>query len=433
MSEELQNNEIKQTEATTEVDTSTVKVGEIVDHSGEIKEKVEETVEPAVEEAIEKTETENPEVTETIEEKSEEDTKDTDSVDEPETTEEKTEESKEEQVTEEEKTEEVTEEETKEEDKEEVTDEVEEIDIEQIKKELEELKAEKEEEARVKELVEVANHVEAEYDRVVKGINQALKETLEQYQIPTDKTIDELRKEDPAKAEIAQALIAQAKQALDFNTHQLSTMYKTKEQDVIFTKAERIFNRYELTPDQAGIAADTFIQIINAAGLQDLNEDLIAKVELSVAQARFKAPAVVTPPVVEAPVVTNEPEATVDEVKTESKVEPEAVAEPEKVDKKVDEGEHKEAEEKVEAEPPISEIKRGVAKQSPTRKVDLSGYKEGIEGGAKSAASPIDTENVLHKLASLPYRERQAFLKQNKTLVDKAMRDFNTKHQNKRR
>ena len=333
----------------------------------------------------------------------------------------------------EEKEEEKVEEPSEEEEQEEVAEEEdvkeeEEVDVEQLKKELAELKAEKEDEARERELVEVAQNVEVEYDRVVKGINEALRETLEQYQIPVDKSIQELEKEDPAKAQIARNLLVQAKQALDFNTQRLSNQYKSKEQDVIFTKAERLFNKYELSNEQAQVAAETFISILQASGLQDLKDDLAAKVELSVAQARFKVPTV-TPPV---ETVKEEP------VKEAPKVEAEAAVEPEKADENKPEEEASKAEEKPEEkapEAPAEEFKleRGVAKETVSRKVvnNLDDYKEGINGSSSveaSKASTVNKDNVLAKLAALPPKERQRFMKENFALVNAAMRDFNVKN-----
>lgn len=308
---------------------------------------------------------------------------------------------------------------------------VNEDDIEAIKKELAELKAEKEDEARERELVDVAQNVEVEYDRVVKGINEALRETLEQYQIPTDKTIQELEKEDPAKAQIARNLIAQAKQVLDYNTQMLSNEYRTKEQDVIFSKAERLFNKYEMTTEEQQIAAETFIQILHASGLQDLKEDLAAKVELSVAQAKFRVPAKTTEKVEQSKEVTEESQ----KVKTEPAVEPE------KADEKVNEEEVSKSEEKPEEKAPESpteefKLERGVAKKSVTKKVsnNLDAFKEGIDGTNSNAAaktSTVDVTNVLSKLAALPPKERQKFTKENFALINEAMRKFNIEHSRK--
>lgn len=308
-------------------------------------------------------------------------------------------------------------------------DEPSEDDLEAIKKELAELKAEREEEAKVKELVEVAQHVEVEYDKVVKRINEALRETLEQYQIPTDKTIQELEKEDPAKAQIARNLIAQAKQTLDYNTQMLSNEYKTKEQDVIFSKAERLFNKYEMTTEEQQVAAETFIQILHASGLQDLKEDLAAKVELSVAQAKFRVPQ---------KMVEKEPLVYPTEVQTKPTVELEKVDEikaKEEVSKPEEKPEEKLEKKLPEAPTEDFKLERGVAKESVARKVsnNLDAFKEGIDGANSSAAktSTVDVTNVLSKLAALPPKERQKFTKENFALINEAMRKFNIEHSRK--
>lgn len=411
--------------------------GEIVDHKVETSKEKEE-VTPEVQEPAKDSEqvvevsNEVVQDSEDAGEKSEQDSVDdkqaSDSSDDGDTKEVPQEEKNEEAVEdkEEEEKEHKEEEEQEEVAEEDVKEEEEEVDVEQLKKELAELKAEKEDEARERELVEVAQNVEVEYDRVVKGINEALRETLEQYQIPVDKSIQELEKEDPAKAQIARNLLVQAKQALDFNTQRLSNQYKSKEQDVIFTKAERLFNKYELSNEQAQVAAETFVSILQASGLQDLKDDLAAKVELSVAQARFKVPTV-TPPV---ETVKEEP------VKEAPKVEAEPATEPEKADENKPEEEASKPEEKAEEkapEAPAEEFKleRGVAKEAVSRKVvnNLDDYKEGINGSSSvEAAKAVNKDNVLAKLAALPPRERQRFMKENFALVNAAMRDFNVKN-----
>ncbi|MCI6738049.1 MAG: hypothetical protein MR593_08025 [Intestinibacter sp.] len=404
--------------------------GEIIDHKDEASKATEETVKE------ENPDAEVVEVSDEVVQDSEDaGEKQEESAEAPveEKEEEKVEEPSEEEKDSSEEKEALEEENKEEEHKEEVVEEEdvkeeEEVDVEQLKKELAELKAEKEDEARERELVEVAQNVEVEYDRVVKGINEALRETLEQYQIPVDKSIQELEKEDPAKAQIARNLLVQAKQALDFNTQRLSNQYKSKEQDVIFTKAERLFNKYELSNEQAQVAAETFVSILQASGLQDLKDDLAAKVELSVAQARFKVPTV-TPPV---ETVKEEP------VKEAPKVEAEPATEPEKADENKPEEEASKSEEKAEEkapEAPAEEFKleRGVAKEVVSRKAvnNLDDYKEGINGSSSveaSKASTVNKDNVLAKLAALPPRERQRFMKENFALVNAAMRDFNVKN-----
>lgn len=424
MNEQENNINNKQDEGKKDVITPE-QTGEIVEHKIETAPTGEEVKAEIPTPEVEQKSDEVSEKSEDVAEKSEEDKED--STEQPESSDKPADEDSDEVLQEDKQEQQEKQQEDEVEETKEVVDEVaqDEVDIEQIKKELEELKAEKEEEAKVKELVEVAQHVEVEYDRVVKGINEALRETLEQYNIPTDKTLQELTKEDPAKAEIARALIAQAKQALDFNTQQLSQVYKSKEQDVVFTKAERLFNKYDMTNEQAQVAAETFISIIQAAGLQDLDSDLQAKVELSVAQARFKVPTEATVPTkVDVP----------SSVKAIEKTQAEVPVVDEKVDKKSVKEEPSKKEEKPQDEPSINvstEIQRGVAKKPV---VDLSGYKEGIDGGTKAAsAGEPDTSTVLHTLASLPFKERQAYLKQNFALVNKAMREVNIKSAKKRK
>ena len=402
--------------------------GEIVDHKDEAPKEKEEVV-SEVQEPVKDSEQVVEVSDEVVQDSEDAGEKQEESAEAPveEKEEEKVEEPSEEEAPSEEK--EALEEESKEEvvEEEDVKEE-EEVDVEQLKKELAELKAEKEDEARERELVEVAQNVEVEYDRVVKGINEALRETLEQYQIPVDKSIQELEKEDPAKAQIARNLLVQAKQALDFNTQRLSNQYKSKEQDVIFTKAERLFNKYELSNEQAQVAAEAFVSILQASGLQDLKDDLAAKVELSVAQARFKVPTV-TPPV---ETVKEEP------VKEAPKVEAEPATEPEKADENKPEEEASKSEEKAEEKAPEAsaeefKLERGVAKETVSRKVvnNLDDYKEGINGSSsvEAAKAPsVDKDNVLAKLAALPPKERQKFMKENFALVNAAMRDFNIKN-----
>lgn len=431
---EEQNKKLQEEKKVEQEVITPAQTGEIIDHKDEAPKTTEETVKEVSEEKDpDKEVVEVPDEvgqdSEDAGEKQEEseeasvEEKEEEKVEEPSEKEEGEDPSEEETLEEKKDTEEVTEK-SQEEEKEEA----EEENIEEIKRELAELKAEKEDEARERELVEVAQNVEVEYDRVVKGINEALRETLEQYQIPVDKSIQELEKEDPAKAQIARNLLVQAKQALDFNTQRLSNQYKSKEQDVIFTKAERLFNKYELSNEQAQVAAETFVSILQASGLQDLKEDLAAKVELSVAQARFKVPTV-TPPV---ETVKEEP------VKEAPKVEAEAAVESEKADENKPKEEVSKPEEKAEEkapEAPAEEFKleRGVAKETVSRKVvnNLDDYKEGINGSSSveaTKAPTVDKDNVLAKLAALPPKERQRFMKENFALVNAAMRDFNVKN-----
>ena len=170
--------------------------------------------------------------------------------------------------------------------------------------------------------------------------------------------------------------------------------------DIVFTKASRLFEKYQLDDEQADIAADTFVDIMAQAGIRDLGDDLIAKVELAVARARMIKPKV---------------EKIADEVKEVAKdikeaIEDVAEAKAEKPEEKAEAEVHAEEEEKKE-EPEVV-----VVEEKPA----LDEYKEGASDGKPAASASINEDNVLDKLASLPFRERVQFMKENYDLINRA-------------
>ena len=68
---------------------------------------------------------------------------------------------------------------------------------------------------------------------------------------------------------------------------------------------------------------------------------------------------------------------------------------------------------------PAKEEKPVVEEKEPAKQ-DLSEFKEGIDGGAVGADT-VTEDNVLEKLASLPYRERTKFLADNFDTYTRAM------------
>ena len=58
-------------------------------------------------------------------------------------------------------------------------------------------------------------------------------------------------------------------------------------------------------------------------------------------------------------------------------------------------------------------------KQEPV--VDTSEFEEGV-GGAPQPASGLSVDNVLEKMASLPYKEQTRFYKENMALVEEALK-----------
>lgn len=242
----------------------------------------------------------------------------------------------------------------------------------------------------IREFVELSKNISNKLVEVKDAIANEVSRVAKQYNIPTDLSMEELEKQDPTKAEIAKNLVAQANQALSNIENELAAAKESKAKDILFKRAEQMFKKYTLSSDQKAIAADTFIKIMYTTGIDNLDEDLAAKVKLSVAQAKMDSPDVVE----------------VTQVKEEVKV------------KDVQNEEVKEEKQApaVEEEPPVEEEK--VEEQKP----DLSEFMEGIEGSA-AKASDVNADNVLAKLNALPFKERTKFYKENMDLINEAMKN----------
>lgn len=390
--EKLQNENLQE-----EIVESEVKEETTVAEENEVKDedvKPEETAEDVKEETPaedegEKVEDTKEEVEEKKEDKKEEETDTTPSEETSEQTEEKPEEKTEEDSdvpppTEEE---EATEEESAE-------------DVEKVKAELEALREAEEERKGLEDLGNLVQNVETEYNRVLNGIQKALNDTLDQYGIDKTKTLDELRKEDPAKAVIAEDLIRQANEVKQFNETNLTKQVQDKGAELVFKKAEKLFNKYTLSHEQAEVAADTFINIMMNVGVNDLGEDLAAKVELAAARAKLVVPDVVS----EAEVKDETPAETVEDVVDVPAAED--TAEEPKEENKPEEKEEK------------PEVKVTVEKPS------IDALKEGVADGDSGAANsnPITVDNVLQVMASVPFKNRVQFYKDHEDLINEAAR-----------
>ena len=266
-------------------------------------------------------------------------------------------------------------------------------DIEAIKKELEELKAERQEENQLKEFTEKRDNSIQEYNNMCNRLANALQGEFEKYGIDINKTMDELVKEDPAKAEIAKGLIQQAERIQNEQKAKINNELNTAFTDIVFTKAARLMEKFDLTEEQQVVVAETFLNIMQNSGIKDLAEDLSAKVELAVAKAKM-----VVPKVVEAVKETKEAveaiKGAVDAVKEEPTKGEEAPAEPE-----------------VPAEP----------EQPKVEPVAVEDFEEGVADKTVSApAADIDETNVLQKLAALPHKERVAFYTKHYDLITRA-------------
>lgn len=244
----------------------------------------------------------------------------------------------------------------------------------------------------LRELAIMKHQAETQLDDTTNQVHDALIKTIKKYEIPEDKTLNELRAESPEKAAILEGLLTKAQEVIQDTSAQLSAQVEERAQDILFNKAGKMFEAYKMTEEQADIAAATFINIMNQVGINDLGEDLAAKVKLSVAQAKMDYPDVVevTP--------TQEEEKVI-----ETKEEP--VQKSEEVKDEVS---------------PAEEVAEE-ALSTEEKKPDISEFMEGIEGNA-SKASDVNTDNVLAKLNALPFKERTKFYKENMDLINEAMK-----------
>ena len=247
----------------------------------------------------------------------------------------------------------------------------------------------------LRELAIMKHQAETQLDETTNQVHDALIKTIKKYEIPEDKTLNELRAESPEKAAILEGLLTKAQEVIQTTSAKLSAQVEEKAKDVLFDKAGKMFDAYKMTEEQANIAAATFINIMNQVGINDLGEDLAAKVKLSVAQAKMDSP-----DVVEVAPVQEEKTVEVEEKKKEKPVQ--------------------NSEEDIKDEvPPAEEEKPEEPREE--QKPDISEFMEGIEGNA-AKASDVNTDNVLAKLNALPFKERTKFYKENMDLINEAMK-----------
>lgn len=281
----------------------------------------------------------------------------------------------------------------------------EEVDVDAIKAELEDLKAEKAEAAEMEALGKENARVANEFNQLCQGLGKGLEEAFEKYSIPTDKTIEELEKEDPAKAQLARNLTKQANDIIEAAKKDAEAFLNEKAHEVVFKKADRLLQKMDISEEEAPIVAKTFLDIIAQAGIKDLHDDLKVKLELAVAKAKM---------------VVKAAGKTVDVVKTAADVVKEHVDKVadkiEKVEEIISDKEEPKEEEKPEVKVP--------AKPEPPKvveEIDRAEFEEGI-GSKSEPASGINVDNVLEKMAALPFKDRNAFYKEHFVLVEEALK-----------
>ena len=297
-----------------------------------------------------------------------------------------------------------TEEPVEEEKKEETTDEDSEDNQtpEDMQAELEELRYSRDEENALREIGKAQSDAQSEMQEFQTRVTQILEQGLKHYGIDPEKSIEDIAKEDPAKADIARELLNSAQQHIQAKQQELIQRVGQMEQNVVFNRAEREIKKFKLTAEQEIEAAKMFVKIINATGVADISEDLKEKVRLAVASAKMSVP--------------------VEEIiKKEEEV-------PDTSDTKVLETPSEKIEEKVE--------EKTEEKPDVTPKVDIDDYKESPTDTAKitvSSTPEINETNVIAKMAAMPYKDRVAFMIEHQDIVDAAMRKESARRERERR
>lgn len=264
----------------------------------------------------------------------------------------------------------------------------EEFDIEKLRAEIEEEKAIIAEEKACIEFERQAKVDEIQLANAEQAISEALAKSFENIGVDTNKTIEEIRKEDPEKAFRVQQLILEAQATRESIVQSQRAAAKARLQDIVFTKASRLLEKFGLSKDETPIVAETFVNIINEVGIKNLDDDLVAKVELAVGRAKLLAPKVVKA-VEQVKEIAEDVKETVNELMTPAPEEEPVVVHEEEVE-----------------EP----------------KIELDEFKEGVTTGVSKAEKT--TDGILAELASITDpRKRVEFYKENFALIEKAMRE----------
>lgn len=272
---------------------------------------------------------------------------------------------------------------------------------EDMRAELEELRYSRDEENALREISKAQSDAQSEMQEFQTRVTQILEQGLKHYGIDPEKSIEDIAKEDPAKADIARELLNSAQQHIQAKQQELVQRVGQMEQNVVFNRAEREIKKFKLTTEQEIEAAKMFVKIINATGVADISEDLKEKVRLAVASAKMSVP-------VEEIIKKEEASDTSDTNILETPSE--------KIEEKV--------EDKVEG------------KSDVTPKVDIDDYKESPTDTANitvSSTPEVNESNVIAKMAAMPYKDRVAFMIEHQDIIDAAMRKESARRERERR
>lgn len=285
--------------------------------------------------------------------------------------------------------------------------------LEKLRAELEEFKDRETETAIIQEFEKTSKQAKIAYDKICVDLRANLEAAFDHYKIDPTKTLEEIKKEDPAKGALAEKLINDAMRMKEAVYQKAQMDVQEKFNEAVFNRAEKYFNKYALTEEQQQAAAEAFVDIMMEAGIKDLKGDLEQKVKLAVASAKFAVPDKVEVPA----------EKTEEKKEEAEKVDTAAIVE-EVVDEKAPADEEQpEAEKEVEKENKTEEAEEEKAVEEEKKeepKIDIGEFMEGAPKVADTV-NILTVDNVLGELAKLPHRERGKFYKANRALIEKAL------------
>lgn len=282
-----------------------------------------------------------------------------------------------------------------------VVEEVSELD--KIKAELEEVKAIREEEKDIKEFETRMRADEIQMDNVRSVLADQLTRALKDIGVDLNTTMEELEKANPDKAARAKQFLAEVQRIEAYEQQKREQARNERLQEIVFKRAGRLFDKYKLTDEEGDLAAETFVNILHEVGLKDLDDDLVAKVELAVGRTKLlvdRAKGVVK----EVKEIAKEAVDIVNDVMTPA---PEVNPDEEKV--KEDLAKKEEAvvkEEEPEPEPTI----------------DVSAFEE---GAPSTVSAPIgEKKDILAELESITStKERVAFYSEHAKEIEAALKE----------
>lgn len=287
-------------------------------------------------------------------------------------------------------------------------------DFERVQAELEEIKIAEADRQVMQQLKDRDAGREQQLRAIEGQLADRLELELNRYGIDLNKSLAELQKEDAAKFQIAQGLInqsrVQAEQARAFMAEQKAADAR----EAIFNKAGMLMAKYDLAEDEANSVAETFLDIIDAAGVRDLGEDLKNKVELAVAKVRFVG-GKLKKAVKETKEAVESARTAIEAIKETADAVVETVKpEPPKAEEQEQQQQQTEMTEEIKEPTVTEEIKKEALAEAMGDAVPETNKNAPIEGDGATV------DNVLEKLMATPFKDRVEFYKKHEALINEA-------------